>query len=192
MARAVKVLKWIFWPAVVFGCVYFVGTVYLENDELADCKLKQWWAGGKKPPETGLLSSISFQNDGSNIVADFGRLEKVWSHICLTSLYQPGSPYLSRRDSHWGGATSPRTTGCWAGDDPTHLTLLLNNRHTGENEYHRIAVTPQQRGPILDTYYRTSESPEGLYQCSQTSAAVATCRRDAGASPDYCLLYFNR
>ena len=199
MIEATKILKWILWPAVLVGlawCLYFIGWVYLENDEVADCQLKQWWAGGKKPPDIDLLPNIAFQNDEKNIVADFRALEQNWSHICMTSLYQPGWPYLSRRDAHFGGSVTPRTIGCWAGDDPSRLTLLLLNRHTGEDEYHQISVPPQvrdrMRGPILETNYRIPELPDGVFQCSETSTAVAACLRLASTHSDYCLLVFHR
>jgi hypothetical protein len=198
MASANKALKWILWPAALVGlawCVYFVGTVFLENDEVADCKLKQWMAGGKKPPDVDLISNSTFQNDGNDIVADFRKLATNWSQVCLTTVYQPNSPYLSWRDAHWGGSANPRTIGCWAGEDPSRLTLLLVNRHTGETEYHRISIwklKDPMRGPTLDTSYRIPELPDGLSQCSKADAAVARCKRDADENPDYCLLVFHQ
>jgi hypothetical protein len=83
--------------------VYIVGRLYLNADEVLDCKLTQWMAGGKKPPDVDLLSNITFKREEDNIVADFRGLENNWSFICLTSFYAPGVPYFGPQDSHWGG-----------------------------------------------------------------------------------------
>ena len=197
MLGVTKILKrtlWVVALVVVAWGVYFVGTVYLENDEVLDCQLKQWWAGGKKPPEMDFSSNISFQTDQNNVVADFRSLDKHWSKICLTSFYQPGSPYLYPHENLAG--QSRRTIGCWRGDDPAHLTLMLLNRQTGEGEDYRIPVPAdlqdRRRAPILEANYRIPRLPDGVSQCSEVSAAVATCKRDATASRDYCLLVFHR
>ena len=57
-------------------CVYFAGAVYLDIDEVADCNVKQWMAGGKQVPETDIASNVTFQREEGNIVADFRGLQK--------------------------------------------------------------------------------------------------------------------
>jgi len=193
------VLKRIWWVLAVAGlasAINFVVVLYLNNDEVLDCKLKQWMAGGKKPPDMDLLSNITFRRDNNDIIADFRALQKNWSDICLTTVYAPDWPYLHRGDADirfW--STNARTIGCFAGDDHSQLTLMLNS-HARESEYHRISIPlrllDRAEGPVLDTDYRTPEPPKGHYQCSDTSTAVATCLRSPTASPNYCLLYFHR
>jgi len=197
MRKVVRTLKWLTLLVGAAGIVYFAGSIYLGIDEVLDCKIKQWHAGGKKAPEIDLASNITFRTEGDNIVADFRKLDATWSRMCLTSYYEPGSPYLGMREGPGavvGG--NRRTIGCWRGSDPSHLTVSLVNRRTGEGEDYQVPIPGDLRDPkhkpILVTNYSIPELSNGLYQCSPMSSAVASCKRDAYAVPGYCLLVFHR
>jgi len=217
MTRATKILELVLWTMLWVGsfayAVYWVGWLYLENDEVADCKLRQFMAGGKKPAAMDLASNIIYTIEKNNVVVDFRKLDKHWSYMCLTSLYQPNAPYISDRESHWGRSARVRNMGCWRGDGPANLTMLLMNRHIEENEdqysrfeyhplpdhrfeYHRIPVPHQLREPteglVLETNYRIHSLGGNFYQCSEVKTAVATCLRHEHADDKYCLLVFRR
>jgi hypothetical protein len=192
-------LKRLLWAAAFVGLVsgmYFAVAIGLENDEVAGCKFKQWMAGGKAEPEMDISSNVVFRTIENSISADFRGLDRAWSHVCLTSFYQPGSPYLSRRDAHWSGPVGPRAQGCWKGADPENLTLLLANRRTGETEAYRVPVPSEFRirfqGRFVDTDYRIAELPESESQCAETAMAVATCKQGASGSSEACLLVFRQ
>jgi hypothetical protein len=192
--RSTRLLRWIALLTLIVAVpstIYFLGLLFLTVDEVADCKVKQWMAGGKKPPKIDISSNVTVRAAEGHVAVDFRRLDSVWSHICLTSFYAPGWPYLSRRDSHWSGSAGPRHIGCWREDGSTDpdLTLMMLNRETGEREHHRVHIL-LPNGAKVGTSYQVAELPERSYQCEETRAAVATCQSDAESRP--CLLLFHR
>ena len=197
MASAAKVWGWIACAIVLLGLAggtYFVGHVLSEADEVASCERTQRNAGGKKPPAVDLVSSISIRREGDAIVGDFRGLQKGYSRVCVTTLYQPGSAYFWPRDGGIGGSVTPRTIGCWAGEDPSHLTLVLFNRQTAEDEYYRLPIPTELQSPAsgrrLLTSYRIPQPTSHLFQCADTETAVAKC--DTDDPDDHCLLMFHR
>jgi hypothetical protein len=199
-ARRFRRLLWSIIALVAFlsisSCAIFVA---IEADEVAHCKWMQWRAGGKLPAEMDIASNISFRREGGGIVADFRKLEKTWSRICLTTFYAPGSPYLTRHDAPPTGVGifNWRTMGCWAGVDSTQLSMSLVNRRTIELEIYRIELPADMRDRnsdrVVDTDYRYLDPVVvDQRQCSDTSDAVASCLESGFASSDHCLLVFRR
>jgi hypothetical protein len=186
---------WVVAASVILVLIFAIGTMTLKIDDVASCKFNQWLAGGKKLPEMDIISNVNFLIDEKGISADFRSLQKVWSQICLTSLYEPGAAYFGKNETHRHSSVSPRTMGCWRGSNPSYLTVVLANVHTGESEDYQIPVPSKLRnqefGHVISTDYRIADLREDARQCSETRVAVARCHRDDNAATDRCLLVFS-
>lgn len=190
--------------------IAFGVNVWIANDEVLQCKFRRWRAGGAW--DDSLKQEVPIKATNGQVTADFRGLSSHWSLVCLASFYVPGSPHLTQADSdrlskYRTPVDSDQHLGCWQGDDPAHLQLIVVNRVTREQEHYTVRLphelvrspTHASKMPIIATDYRTGgKMPDGSFwawpdartQCQDTETAVARCLLHEMMRPGYCLLLF--